>query len=78
MWHILLDGISGHSEAVQSALPILLDAAQQGILPKYLRPKDGELEGEVGTLVVEVLECSGRTPQLPILRQLLQISGEFS
>jgi hypothetical protein len=77
VWHLLLAGISQHSQDSTSALSTLLGAAEKGSLPSYLRPNSDELSNIVGTLFTEGLDGPG-TSQLILRRQLIQYSGDVA
>jgi hypothetical protein len=76
-WHALLCGISQQSEVPQAVILSLLDAAQNDLLPTYLRPEADELGVVVEKLLLDVLHYSTGTPRLSLLSRLLQTPREF-
>jgi hypothetical protein len=78
LWHSLLEGMSQQPNVSQSSLPTLLDAVQRGLLPSYLQPKAGELDGIIEKMLASALDGSGGPAQMNLLRQLLQNSGKFN
>lgn len=53
----------------------LLDAAQQGQIPSYLKPKEGELDAIVGGLLEKVLTGLIGSDEVGLVRQILKTSG---
>lgn len=75
-WHALLSSVSSYPEALRASLTPLLDAAQNGILPKYLKPKADELGDLIGKCLVDALAPAG-SAQLTLVRRILRTSGQF-
>ena len=51
VWHKVLEGVASHAGDTQSAFSVLLNAADNGSLPSYLRPRGEELHDAVGGLL---------------------------
>ncbi|KAF8970121.1 hypothetical protein BDZ97DRAFT_1792056 [Flammula alnicola] len=81
VWHSLLSSISSNSETDhvpdQKSIGSLLDAAQKGHLPKYLRPQAGELDSLIGGLLEKSLAGPMGSDELVLIRQILVSSGYF-
>jgi E3 ubiquitin-protein ligase listerin len=76
-WHALLWGISQQPEVPQAVILSLLDAAQNDLLPTYLRPEADDLGVVFEKLLLNVLHYSAGAPQLSLLSRLLQTPREF-
>jgi hypothetical protein len=74
LWHVLLSEIAQQPTLPEKAVSAVLDAAQKGILPKYLKPKANELDAMMAKWLADVLSSSGGT-QMHLLFQLLQNAG---
>jgi hypothetical protein len=77
LWHALLFEIPQHPQMVQSTFLPLLEAAQKGLLPTYLRPEAEEMDIFIGKLLVVVLGDSAAGTQLRLVRQVIQTPSEF-
>jgi hypothetical protein len=84
VWHSLLSSIASavtvaasQEEKIPEQEPIarLLDAAQQGQLPSYLKPKGGELDVVVGSLLDKALTGHVDSDEVGLVRQILTTSG---
>lgn len=79
VWHSLLSSIA--SKAKSDHVPdlnvfgSLLDAAQKGMLPKYLTPQAGELDSLVGLLLENALDDPKGSNELALVKQILVSSG---
>ena len=73
VWHVLLTGIVQHPEEAEQAVNPLLDAAQRGVLPTYLKPNADELD----TMVEHLLEMTltSDTQRLAFVKQVLAVPG---
>ncbi|KAI0777188.1 hypothetical protein BD413DRAFT_171550 [Trametes elegans] len=76
VWHKVLQSIASNPDDIESALPVLLDAAEQSLLPPYLHAK-GELDEAAGYLLTEVLSPPANTSRVSLLRKLLGSSDLF-
>ena len=84
VWHSLLSAVA--SSAVSDTFPdqksiiILLDAAQKGQLPKYLKPQAGELDALVAHLLEAGMNEPVKSEKLALVKQILisGSSGHFS
>jgi hypothetical protein len=83
VWHSLLSSIAStvtvtasQEERVPEQEPIvrLLDAAQKGQLPSYLKPNGGELDALVGGLL-EKAWTAVDSDEVGLVRQILTASG---
>ncbi|KAF8198654.1 hypothetical protein BJ912DRAFT_1055525 [Pholiota molesta] len=80
VWHSLLSSIA--SKAESDHLPDLnvfgglLDAAQKGLLPKYLTPQAGELDSLIGLLLENALDEPKRPNELALVKKIL-VSSEY-
>ena len=73
MWHALLTSLAHHSDNAEAAMKQLLDAAQRGVLPSYLRPDAGELDAFVRDLLeVALVPDAGH---LAFVKQVLEVPG---
>lgn len=59
----------------QKPIARLLDAAQQGQLPSHLKPKGGELDMVVGSLLEKALTEPVDSDEVGLVRQILTTSG---
>lgn len=59
----------------QKPIVRLLDAAQQGRLPSYLRPKRGELDVLVGGLLEKTLTGPVSSDEVGLVKKILATSG---
>ena len=85
VWHSLLSSIAStvtvtasQEERIPGQEPIvrLLDAAQQGQLPSYLKPNGGELDALVATLLEKTLTAVD-SDGMGLVRQILTTSGQL-
>lgn len=69
--------LAGQEERIpeQKSIVRLLDAAQQGRLPSYLKPKGGELDELVGGLLEKALTGPVGSDEVGLVRQILKTSG---
>ena len=74
---MLLIEVSQHPEAVQSAFLPLLEAAKNGLLPRYLKPKGEEMDAFVGKLLADALGDVSGTAQRLLVEQVVQTSGKI-
>ncbi|OBZ77520.1 E3 ubiquitin-protein ligase listerin [Grifola frondosa] len=77
LWHKLLSAIASHPEEADTTIPPLLDAAERGMLPRYLEPRGDELEGLAGGLLSEALSSSSTSSQLSLVRRILHAPDHF-
>lgn len=84
VWHSLLSSIAftvtvtaGREERIseQERIVRLLDAAQQGQLPSYLKPGGGELDVLVASLLEKALTAVDSSDEVGLVRQILTTSG---
>jgi hypothetical protein len=84
VWHSLLSSIAStvtvsasQEEKIREREPIarLLNAAQQGQLPSYLKPKGGELDAIVGSLLERALTRPVDSDEVGLVRQILTTWG---
>lgn len=84
VWHSLLSSIASsvtvsasQEERTLERKPMmqLLDAAQRGQLPSYLKPKGGELDALVGSLLEKALTGSVGSDEVRLVGQILTTSG---
>jgi hypothetical protein len=84
VWHSLLSSIAftvtvtaSQEERIPEQEPIvrLLDAAQQGQLPSYLKPNGGELDALVSSLLEKALTAVDSSDEVGLVRQILKTSG---
>lgn len=84
VWHSLLSSIAStvtvtasQEERIPEPVPIvrLLDAAQQGQLPSYLKPDGGELDALVASLLEKALTAIDSSDEVGFVRQILKTSG---
>jgi hypothetical protein len=76
VWHALLSGIAQHPDKVQPSVKLLLDAAQRGVLPSYLKPIAGELDVLVEDLLEDAL--AGDARRLAFVKQVLDVPSNCS
>ena len=83
VWHSLLSSIAStvtitasQEERIPEQEPIvrLLDAAQKGQLPSYLKPNEGELDALVASLLEKALTAVN-SDEAGLVRQILTSSG---
>ena len=83
VWHSLLSSIAStftvtasQEERIPKQEPIvrLLDAAQRGQLPSYLKPSGGELDAIVANLLEKALTAVD-LDEVGLVRQILTTSG---
>lgn len=82
LWHALLGVIAANSNDSEKARKTALDmvqAAQKGSLPGYLRPKRNELDNVVGNLLGGVLARSAgaSASDLEVVRAILCFHGAY-
>ncbi|KAG6896299.1 hypothetical protein C0992_009252 [Termitomyces sp. T32_za158] len=81
VWHALLAGIARqpdlHAAELNAYVRPLLDAAQRGILPEYLKPKECEVDSMVQGLVERALAGDGGEAWSTIVMQVLQSPDNF-
>ncbi|KAF8156982.1 hypothetical protein B0H34DRAFT_711453 [Crassisporium funariophilum] len=80
VWHSLLSSIASAARAGQlepKYFAQILDAAQQGRLPKYLKPKEGELDRLVGDLLENALNAPAGSEDVGLVKQILIASDYF-
>ena len=84
VWHSLLSSIASavtlsasQEPRILEQEPIarLLDAAQQGQLPSYLKPKGGELDVVVESLLEKALIGPVDSDEVGLVRRILTTSG---
>ncbi|KAG2146336.1 hypothetical protein DEU56DRAFT_932250 [Suillus clintonianus] len=71
LWHVLLVDISQQIDALSS----LLDVISTDICPKYLRPEDGELDGVIEHLFIEVLNGDVPASRSDLVKRLIQVQN---
>jgi E3 ubiquitin-protein ligase listerin len=73
VWHVLLTTVAQYPDKAEHGIKPLLDAAQQGVLPSYLRPKAGELD----ILVTDLLQAAlaSDMERLGLVKQVLEVPG---
>jgi hypothetical protein len=76
VWQALLSDISRHPDVVEASIRPLLDAAQHGSLPLYLKPSTGEVDVLVENLISRIL--AGESTHAAFVRQALQSPGIYS
>lgn len=54
----------------------LLEAAQNGLLPKYLQPATDELDALIGNLLADALGSAAGATNLTFVRRILHVAGE--
>ena len=83
VWHSLLSSIASTVTVTasqeerlpeQESIVRLLDAAQQGQLPSYLKPNGGELDALVASLLEKALTAVD-SDEVGLVRQILTTSG---
>jgi hypothetical protein len=74
LWHGLLVDVSQQLDMLSS----LLDVIGANIFPQYLRPEDGELDGVIEHLLIEVLNGDASTSRSDLLKRLIQAQSESS
>jgi hypothetical protein len=74
VWHVLLSEISKSSEPA-TALALVLDAADKGLLSEALKPRDGELDELCRTFLEESLQEVPSSPKLVLLRRVFKTPG---
>lgn len=73
LWHVLLVDVSQQLDMLSS----LLDVIGANIFPEYLRPEDGELDGVIEHLFIEVLNGDASTSRSDLLKRLIQAQNFF-
>ncbi|KAG1837363.1 hypothetical protein DFJ58DRAFT_863015 [Suillus subalutaceus] len=73
LWHVLLVDVSQQIDMLSS----LLDVIGADICPKYLRPEDGELDGVIEHLFIEVLNEDVSTYRSDLVKRLIQAQNFF-
>ncbi|KAG2132698.1 uncharacterized protein EDB93DRAFT_1323055 [Suillus bovinus] len=73
LWHVLLVDVSQQIDL----LSVLLDVIDADICPKYLRPEDGELDGVIEHLFIEVLNGNVTTSRSDVIKRLIQVPNFF-
>ncbi|KAI0711424.1 hypothetical protein C8Q76DRAFT_677774 [Earliella scabrosa] len=71
VWHKVLEAVARHTDEVDTLLPPLLDAADKGALPAYLRPQGEELHELAGHLLTNALNGPPNTTNASLFRRLL-------
>lgn len=78
-WHSLISSMasaSAHGTKLdQKAVAHLLTAVQKGSLPGYLKPRDGELDALVGTVLEQALDGPIGSEDFVLVKQILVSSG---
>ncbi|KAG1779464.1 hypothetical protein EV702DRAFT_1178536 [Suillus placidus] len=73
LWHVLLVDVSQQIDMLWS----MLDVIGADICPKYLRPVDGELDGVIEHLFIEVLNEDVSTSRSDLVKRLIQAQNFF-
>ena len=73
VWRELLSALVNHPAAIQRFEPLLI-AIQQDSLPRYLKPKNGEVDESLETLLTMTLAGDG--PDISAVRSVLTSPGE--
>lgn len=73
LWHVLLVDVSQQIDMLTS----LLDVIGANTCPKYLRPEDGELDGVIEHLFIEVLNGDVSTSRSDLVKRLIQAQNFF-
>ncbi|RDB18704.1 E3 ubiquitin-protein ligase listerin [Hypsizygus marmoreus] len=75
VWRTLLSSIARHPAKAEHSITPLLDAAQKGTLPHYLKPDTGDADTLVENLLAKALV--GDVAYLALARQVLQSPDYF-
>lgn len=71
---MLLAGLAQRPEKAEHAVKPLLDAAQRGVLPSYLKPNVSELDALVEHLLEVALASDAE--RLAFVKQVLEVPGK--
>ncbi|KAF8634833.1 hypothetical protein AX17_004084 [Amanita inopinata Kibby_2008] len=75
LWHTLLSIIAERSQKDFSFMSPILDAAESGRLPPYLRPRVGELDELVQRWIGDELTGSSRTDGMRLIQKMIRVSS---
>ncbi|GBE89079.1 hypothetical protein SCP_1500820 [Sparassis crispa] len=77
LWHRALLEIASHPDTAVTTLPPLLDAAERGFLPQYLKHEVNELDDLAGRLLTVAVTGTMGNPELALIQKLLRVSDFF-
>ncbi|KAG5641970.1 hypothetical protein DXG03_003844 [Asterophora parasitica] len=75
LWHALLAGIARYPEKAEPSMNPLLDAVERDILPRYLMPSIGEIDGLIEKFLAQAL--TGDAAHLSFVQQVLRSADHF-
>src|SRR5882672_6238500 len=75
VWYSLLASIAANDDMDRNVIKSLLEAVRIRKLPRYLRPREAELDGIIGNLLKKALVGSKDSDDASLVRQILIDSG---
>lgn len=71
VWHSVLESLARHTDEIDILFPPLLDAADGGYLPAYLRPQGEELHEVASHLLTDALSGPPNASSVSLIHRLL-------